>query len=146
MELFEISADELTLSSDKSKLNIDFIHDFLVKSYWSPNIPIEIVKKAIENSISLGLYIGQNQIGFCRLVSDQATFAYLADVFISPEFQGKGYGKWMVKQLNQIPSLKGIRRWMLATKDAQSLYKNAGWSPIENPANFMEIVKKNPYL
>lgn len=145
MEKFEKREGDLLLSSDKTLLNIDLIHDFLSQSYWSEGIPLETVQKGIENSLSIGLYKNKEQIGFCRLITDHASFAYLADVFIIKSQRGHGYAEWMVNGLKKIPSLKGLRRWMLATKDAHSLYFKTGWKKTENPDFFMEIVNKEVY-
>ncbi len=146
MKVFEIQSDQLELSSDKSKLDIDFIHKNLTTSYWSESIPKETVEKAIKNSYALGLYLEGKQIGFCRIITDYSTFAYLADVFVSPKYQGNGYAVWMTEQLLQIPELQGLRRWILATRDAHSLYEKSGWVPLENPQFFMEIAKRDIYL
>ncbi|WP_341225973.1 GNAT family N-acetyltransferase [uncultured Arcticibacterium sp.] len=145
MEKFEIRIDDLLLSSDKNLLNIDLIHSFLSKSYWSEAIPKETVVKGIQNSLSLGLYKNEQQIGFCRLITDQASFAYLADVFIIEDQRGHGYAEWMINNLKEIPALKGLRRWLLATKDAHTLYNKTGWEKLENPNLFMEIVNKEVY-
>lgn len=145
MEKFEKIKDDLLLSSDQSLLDIDLIHDFLSQSYWSEGIPKETVKKGIENSLSLGLYKNKKQIGFCRLITDHASFAYLADVFIIETERGHGYAEWMVTNLQKIPSLKGLRRWLLATKDAHSLYQKSGWEKLANPNMFMEKVDKEVY-
>lgn len=145
METYEVHSGNLSLSSNKSKIDLDFVHKNLSESYWCKNIPKETVAKSITNSIALGLYLDENQIGFCRLITDFATFAYLADVFVTQENQGKGYGKWMMSVILKIPELSGLRRWMLATKDAHSLYLQSGWKPTENPESFMEITRKDIY-
>lgn len=145
MKKFELKQHDLILSSDKSRLDLDFIHSFLSRSYWSEGIPKETLIKGIENSLSLGLYKNEQQIGFCRLITDYASFAYLADVFIIEKERGHGYGEWMINSLKGIPSLQGLRRWMLATKDAHPLYLKAGWKELENPNLFMEIVNKEVY-
>lgn len=145
MELFELKKEDLLLSTNKELLDIELIHGFLSTSYWSPNIPLDTVLNGIKNSLSIGLYKNKSQIGFCRLITDYATFAYLADVFIIESERGFGYGDWMIQSLLKIPELKKLRRWLLATQDAHTLYKKAGWNLLEHPEYFMEIVKKDIY-
>lgn len=145
MRKFESSKNNLLLSSDKSLLNIDFIHKNLTKSYWSTGIPKETVENAIANSMALGLYLNGKQIGFCRIITDFSTFAYLADVFICDKYQGNGYAVWMTEEIQKISELQGLRRWVLATRDAHTLYEKSGWKPIENPQFFMEIINRDVY-
>lgn len=141
----EISENQLLLSSDKTRIDIQFVHGYLSRSYWSEEIPMETVRKAMENSLALGLYENGTQIGYCRVITDYSTFAYLADVFIIEEARGKGYSVWMTKKLLQIPELQGLRRWLLATRDAHSLYSKTGWKPLKNPEYFMEISSPDLY-
>ncbi|AWV98114.1 GNAT family N-acetyltransferase [Arcticibacterium luteifluviistationis] len=145
MEKFEKIKDNLLLSSDQCLLDIDLIHSFLSQSYWSKGIPKETVKKGIENSLSLGLYKNKEQIGFCRLITDYASFAYLADVFIIETERSHGYAEWMINSLKEIPTLKNLRRWMLATKDAHNLYSKTGWEKLENPNLFMQKIDNEVY-
>lgn len=131
-------ASEYTISTDKAKLNIELIHQFLSKeAYWCPNIPITIVQQSIENSLCFGVYWGDQQVGFARVVTDQATFGYLADVFILPEHRGKGLSKQLVAFIMAYPALQGLRRMMLVTRDAHGLYEQFGFQPIANPENTM---------
>jgi len=146
METFQVSQDEYLISTDKKLLNFDLIHGFLSRSYWSPGIPLEIVKHAAANSITFGVYRSGSQIGYARVISDLATFAYLADVFILEEERGKGLSKWLVTSILSAPFLKGLRRWMLATKDAHGLYQQYGFEPLDNPDVFMQINRPNIYL
>jgi GNAT superfamily N-acetyltransferase len=128
------------VSTDPAKLDLAVIHQYLSKeSYWAQNIPVEIVQRSIENSFCFGLYHKGRQAGFCRLITDKATFAYLADVFILPEHRGKGLSKWMISFIQQHPDLQQLRRWMLVTKDAQGLYEQFGWTalPPELVVRFM---------
>ncbi|MGR3810480.1 GNAT family N-acetyltransferase [Jiulongibacter sp. NS-SX5] len=145
MKKFEITNGPLRLSSDKELLDLAFVHKNLSRSYWSEGIPLETVQKAIENSLALGLYLNDKQIGFCRVITDFSTFAYLADVFITEKHQGNGYAIWMTEELKKIPELQGLRRWVLATRDAHTLYEKTGWSVLENPQFFMEIVDRDIY-
>ncbi|MFD2573656.1 GNAT family N-acetyltransferase [Spirosoma soli] len=130
--------DNYTISTDKDKLNVPLIHQFLSQqSYWAQNIPIEIVQRSIDNSLCFGVFYGDEQVGFARVVSDQATFAYLADVFVLPEHRGKGLSKQLVETISDWPSLQGLRRWVLATRDAHTLYAQFGFTPLDKPDIFM---------
>ena len=144
--------DGYEISTDKKKLDIPFIHRYLsTASYWAKNIPIEIVEKSIEGSICFGLYDLQpgipagKQVGFARMVTDSATFGYLADVFIIEEHRNKGLSKWLMEVVMGYPDFKGIRRWMLATRDAHGLYKQFGFTAPDKPERLMQIVKTDPY-
>jgi GNAT superfamily N-acetyltransferase len=140
------SKDEFIISDDKSSLNVEYIHNYLSnKSYWVPNIPIEVVKKSIDGSICFGVYEKQKQIGFARVVSDKATFAYLGDVFIDEDYRGKGLSKWLMEIIINYPDLQGLRRWMLGTLDAHTLYEKFGFKPLEEPKRFMHRHNPNIY-
>lgn len=142
---------EFLISTDKSKLDIDTIHSFLVRSYWSPNIPRETVTRAIENSFCFGIYSRassdseEKQIGFARVVSDFATYAYLADVFVLEEFRGQGLSKWLMQCIIEHPQLQGLRRFTLATKDAHGLYAQFGFTPLQSPDRYMERFDPDVY-
>ena len=143
MQIISEQKGEFLITTDKSKLDLKVIHNYLAnESYWSQNIPFEIVKAASENSLNFGLFHKDQQIGYARVVSDFATTAYLADVFVLKEFRGQGLSKWLMKIIMNHPDLQGLRRWMLATKDAHGLYKQFGWKPIASPERWME--KHNP--
>jgi GNAT superfamily N-acetyltransferase len=142
MKIYETVQNEFVISTDKSKLNADFIHNYLCnESYWAKNIPIEIVKKSIDGSCCFGLFVKENsiikQISFARVVSDCATFGYLADVFIINAYRGKGLSKWLMETIMNCPDLQGLRRWLLATKDAHELYTKFGFSPLDKPERIM---------
>ena len=126
------------LSDDRAELDLDLIHGFLSQAYWSPNIPRETVERAIDGSHVVGAYDDQDQIGFARVITDHATFAYLADVFVLPGHRGKGIATAMVRHLQDHPALQGLRRWLLVTRDAQPVYARLGWTPITGPERFME--------
>lgn len=127
-------------STDKSKLQLDVIYNYLSKeSYWAQNIPMEVVKKSAEGSLCFGIYTGDKQIGYARMITDRATFAYLADVFILDPHRGKGLSKELMKFILSHPNLQGLRRMMLATKDAQGLYKQFGFNHLAMPERIMEI-------
>jgi GNAT superfamily N-acetyltransferase len=134
--------DNFSISTDKSKLDITVIHHFLSRSYWSENIPVETIQKAIDGSMCFGVYDKGSQVGFARIVTDKATFAYLADVFILEEYRGQGLSKWLMEFILAHPDLQGLRRILLATRDAHGLYKQFGFTAINNPDRFMQ--KHNP--
>ena len=138
-------AGRFLISTDKSKLDLDAIHRFLTRSYWAEGIPRETVMRAIENSLCFGVYNGAEQIGFARVISDFATYAYLADVFILPSFRNQGLSKWLMAFIMKNPELKGLRRWMLATRDAHELYKQFDFTPLDKPERIMQIVKADAY-
>ena len=130
--------EPICISDDKSLLQPALIHQFLTNSYWAKDIPLATVLRSIENSICFGVYDGQQQIGFARVVSDKSTFAYLADVFILEAYRGKGLSKRLIKYILDHPALQGLRRWMLATRDAHDLYAKFGFQPMEIPERWME--------
>lgn len=132
-----VQRDNYFISTDKEKLDIPYIHRFLATSYWAEQIPIETVRKSIEGSGCFGVYEGNRQVGFARVITDKATFGYLADVFIDEAYRGRGLSKWLIEVILSHPDLQGFRRWMLATKDAHGLYAQFGFSPIDNPGRFM---------
>ena len=130
--------DQITISTDKERLDIDYIHQFLsVKSYWAQNVPIEKVRKSIANALCFGVYDGEKQIGFARVVTDYAIFAYLADVFIDENYRGRGLSKKLMETIFGHPELQGLRRFMLATKDAHGLYRKFGFEVINDPEKYM---------
>jgi GNAT superfamily N-acetyltransferase len=128
------------ISTDKNLLDLNMIHTYLdQESYWAQGIPVDKLKQAIENSICFGVYQLKTQIGFARVTTDKATFAYIADVFILPDFRGKGLSKWLMQTIVNYPDLQGLRRWSLATADAHGLYKQFGFTEITRPERWMEI-------
>jgi len=138
--------NENTITDERASLDMALIHDFLRSSYWAQAIPREIVTRALENSLCFGLFHNGKQIGFGRVVTDHATFAYLADVFVIDGYQGLGLGKWLISCVLDHPELQGLRRWLLATLDAQGLYQQHGFVPLRNPERFMEINDPDIYL
>lgn len=127
-------------SSDKEKLDVNYIHHYLsAESYWAKNIPIEIVKKSIDGSLCFGVYYQEKQIGFARVITDYATFGYLADVFIDKHYRGKGLGKELMKFIMKQDVIKKLRRFMLATLDAHSLYAQFGFESQEGNKRLMSI-------
>ena len=138
MEIYETTKKDFIISTDRSKIDIAFVHDYLCnESYWAKNIPIDIVTKSIEGSLCFAIYHHGDQVGFARVVTDHATFGYLADVYISEKFRGKGLAKWLMHCIIDHPQLQGFRRWMLATKDAHGLYAQFGFKPLDNPERIM---------
>lgn len=130
---------EFTITDRREDLDVETIHNFLRESYWAWGIPRSIVEKAINHSLCFGLYHNSRQVGFGRAVSDHATFAYLADVFVVPAYRERGLGKWLVSCVLAHPELQGLRRWLLATLDAHGLYKQNGFVALRKPEWFMEI-------
>ena len=127
------------VSTDASRLDLPAVHAFLLSTYWSPSIPLEVVERAVRNSVCVGAYAGASQVGFARAVTEKATFAYLADVFVLEAHRGKGLSKQMLRALFQLAELQGLRRVMLATRDAHGLYASFGFTPLSNPSRFMEL-------
>ncbi len=146
MQPYEIKDGNLVISDDKSRLNQPLIHAFLSgRSYWAKGVPIEIVARSIEHSLCFGMYQAGNQIGFARVITDFATFAWLADVFIVEEHRGAGLGKKLIAAVLAHPRLQGLRRFMLGTRDAHTLYEQYGFGALEFPERFMENRRPNPY-
>ncbi|MGF7151203.1 GNAT superfamily N-acetyltransferase [Sphingomonas zeicaulis] len=126
------------LSEDHAEMQIDVIHAYLARSYWAEGIPRETVERAVAGSHVVGVFAGDRQLGFARVVTDHATFAYLADVFVLEEARGQGLARAMVAHLQSHPRLQGLRRWLLATRDAHPLYVSLGWTPIADPTLMMQ--------
>ena len=146
MNNIEWQNGEFIISTDRSRLQISAIHKFLSEeSYWAKERTREQTEKAIKNSLPFGVYKGENQIGFARVVTDYATFAYLGDVFILDEFRGKGLSKWLMQTILSHPDLQGFRRWILATADAHGLYEQFGFSVLKVPERWMEKSAPNAY-
>lgn len=144
--IFTEQKNGFTISTDKTKLDINTIHDYLSNhSYWSGGIPLDTVKRSIENSVCFGLYEDDNLIGFARVITDKATFAYLGDVFILDEYRGNGLSKWLMECILKHPELQGFRRWLLLTRDAQELYRKFGFTEFHAPERCMELWFPNVY-
>lgn len=133
------------IDSDKARLDLNFIHGFLVRSHWAKDIPFLVMKKAIENSVAFGLYRDGGQIGFARVVTDHATFAYLADVFVVEEERNSGLGQFLVETILACPELQGMRRWLLGTRNAQNLYMRCGFTEPPPPFSFLERLMSGGY-
>jgi GNAT superfamily N-acetyltransferase len=131
---------EFLISTDPSRIDIETVHRFLSNdSYWAAGIPLDIVRRSIRNALCFGVYAGDRQVGFARVISDYATIAYLGDVFVMPEYRGRGLSKWLMSVVLGHPDLQGLRRWMLATRDAHGLYSQFGFRALNTPERWMEI-------
>jgi GNAT superfamily N-acetyltransferase len=133
------------ISTDRSRLNVAVIHSFLTQSYWAADIPRSVVERAIANSLCFGVYLGSEQVGFARVITDKATYGYLADVFVLEPHRGKGLAKQLMKVIMAHPDLHGLRRFMLATKDAHGLYNQYGFTELANPSRIMEKFDADVY-
>jgi GNAT superfamily N-acetyltransferase len=135
-----------TISTEKSRLDVAMIHRYLSEeSYWAKNIPRGVVERAIANSICFGAYDGDRQIGFARVVTDRAVFAYIGDVFVLEPYRGRGVSKQILRAIREHPDLQTLRRWYLLTNDAHGLYEQFGFRALDDPSWHMEIAVKNPY-
>lgn len=138
--------NKFEIDSDRSRLDVDAIHDFLSnESYWAQTRTREQTETAIANSICFGVYDGERQIGFARVVSDRATFAYIGDVYVIDEYRGRGLSKWLMETILAHPDLQGLRRWVLATRDAHGLYRQFGFDKLKHPDRWMELPAPNAY-
>ncbi|HEY6906975.1 MAG TPA: GNAT family N-acetyltransferase [Ignavibacteriaceae bacterium] len=135
-----MTGNDILISTDKALLNTEVIYNFLNSSYWAQGRTLQVIKKSIRNSLCFGVFLDGQQIGFARVISDYATFAYLADVFILEEYRGNGFSKKLLKYILSHPDLQNMKRWMLATRDAHNLYRKFGFTQLKNPERFMEIV------
>jgi len=136
-QLLEIQHENFTISTDPSRLNLDAIADMLSRAYWAQGRTRETIVRSLQHSLVFGLYDGFHQIGLARVASDYATFAWLCDVFIHEDYRGQGLGKWLLETVHGYPDLQGLRRWLLATKDAHGLYSQFGWVPLDSPERWM---------
>ena len=143
--LYERRRGDLLVSTDRSRLDVDLIHRVLSTTYWASGIPRDVVVRSIAGSIAFGLYDGDSQVGFARVITDMATYAYLADVFIVEERRGQGLGDWLVESIRLHPGLQGLRRFALMTRDAGPLYARHGFMAPESVGGYMEIVDRDVY-
>ena len=133
------SKGDFEISTDAARIDLATVHGFLAESYWAHGIPRHTVEQSIRNSLCFGIYRGNQQVGFARVITDLATFAYLADVFVLEPYRGRGLSKWLMECIIGHPDLQGLRRWMLATRDAHSLYQRFGFAELNTPEGWMEI-------
>ena|SRR5258706_11982215 len=145
-DITEHQRGDFTISTDVGRLDVDYIHDYLARqSYWAKDIPREVVERSLRQSLCFGLYHGVKQIGLARVITDYATFGYLADVFVDEAHRGSGLGTWLIGCVLTHPSLPGLRRIMLITKDAHALYRKFGFGEVAEPQKLMEIRRPNVY-
>jgi GNAT superfamily N-acetyltransferase len=142
---FESLRGEFAISTNRDALDLDVIHNSLADSYWAAGIPRDVVARSIQNSLCFGIYQQQQQVGFARVISDFATYAYIADVFVVDGFRGRGLGKWLMECIMAYPQLQHLRRWGLATRDAHGLYQQFGFSALASPGRHMERYNQNVY-
>lgn len=142
----EIKDDGFIFSDDKQKIDVVAVHHYLsTQSYWAKDIPIEVVQRSVDNSLCFGIYKDTRQAGFARWITDKATFAYLADVYVLEQHRGQGLSKKLISLMMFHKDLQGLRRYVLATIDAHGLYAQFGFKAIENPERMMAIVINDPY-
>ena len=146
MSAFERNRATFRLTTDTGAMDLDAIHAYLTRSYWAEGISKELMARAMAGSLNFGLLEGERQIGFARVITDHATYAYLCDVYVLDEYQGRGLGTWMMQELMAHPDLQGLRRFGLVTWDAHGLYEKCGFAELANPAGHMEIVRPGLYL
>ncbi len=142
----EVHQDNFTLSTDAKKLQLDAILLLLSKAWWAQSRTKEMIERSLQHSLCFGLYDNDKQIGLARVITDYATFAYLSDVFIEEKYQGQGLGKWLMSIVMTHPDLQGLRRWALSTRDAQEFYHQFGWTPLNYPERWMEILVETKKL
>ncbi len=141
----EVEKNGIVASDNKARIDLDTVHGFLRSSYWAEGIPRETVERSIRNSLAMGLYDGDRMIGFSRVVTDYATFAYLGDVFVLEAWRGRGLATWLTQCLVDHPELQGMRRWLLATRDAHGVYAKVGFAPLAAPQSLMTIHNPDIY-
>jgi GNAT superfamily N-acetyltransferase len=145
-DIVEHRRGEFVVSTDRTRLDLDVIYAFLTNCYWAKGIPRDVVAKSIDHALCFGIYDGAGaQVGFARVVSDFATVAYLGDVFVLESHRGRGLSKWMMECIMQHPSLQGLRRWILLTRDAHGLYSQFGFTSVESPQKWMELHRRDVY-
>lgn len=143
---YEVRKNGYLISTDPALIDLAAVHAFLSqRSYWATGIARERLEEAIDHSLPFGLYKEGRQIGFCRVISDFVTFAYLADVYVDEAQRGQGLSKWLLEAVLAHPQLQRLRRWMLGTRDAHGLYGQFGFIPLEEPQRWMELSDPNAY-
>jgi GNAT superfamily N-acetyltransferase len=142
----EIRKGQYSITTDPQRLDIDAIHAYLGRSFWAEGIPRATVAKSIANSLCFGLFDSDKQVGFARVVTDRATYAYLCDVYVLETHRGSGLGKWLIETVMAHPDLQGLRRFQLVTRDAHGLYSRHGFESPLNPERHMEIFRNGMYF
>jgi GNAT superfamily N-acetyltransferase len=138
-EVFERRRGDYLISTDPGKIDLDVVHGFLSCAYWCQGIPRAVVERAVHNSLCFGVYAEARQVGFARVITDRATYAYLADVFVLESDRDRGLGTWLLKVIMSYPELQRLRRWSLLTRDAHDLYRKVGFKSPAMPERYMEI-------
>lgn len=138
-KIIENQKDDLTLSTDPDRLDIDAICDFLSQAYWADTRSRATIERSLKNSLVFGVYDGDHQVALARVVTDFATFAWLCDVFVHPDYRNRGISKWMMREILAHPDLQGLRRWILASTTARGLYSQFGFSKLQHPERWMEL-------
>ena len=141
---FEAQREGFLISTDPARLQLETICQFLARSYWANDRPRQVIARSIENSLCFGMYAREKQIGFTRVVSDCATYAWVCDVFIHEDYRGHGLGKWLMSCVLAHPDLLTVKRWALATRDAHGLYRQFGFTPVQHPEKLMERIHPRP--
>ena len=142
----EWTRDGYRITTDPKEIDRAASHAYLSRSYWAEGVPREIVDRAIDNSLTFAVFEGKKQVGFARVITDRATFAYVADVYVLEEYRGRGLARWLMETIGAHPDLQGLRRWLLTTRDAHDLYKKVGFLPVARTERFMEIDRPGMYL
>src|SRR5580704_4347397 len=146
MSICDWQKGEFEITTDQARLDLNVIHEYLAQhSYWARGIPRPTLEKSVRNSLSFGLYQGNRQMGFARVISDYATVAYLGDVFVLPEYRGRGLAKWLMQCVASHPDLQNLRRWILVTSDAHGLYRKYGFTQLARHDSFMELYDPDVY-
>jgi GNAT superfamily N-acetyltransferase len=136
---------EYVITTDPARIDRAAAHAYLTRSYWAAGVPTEIVNRSIDHSLVFAVFSGESQIGFGRVITDRATFAYVADVYVLEEYRGRGLARWLMETIRAHPDLQGLRRWTLTTRDAHGLYRRVGFTPASKPERFMEILDPDVY-
>jgi GNAT superfamily N-acetyltransferase len=144
--IFERARGDYAVSNDTARLDLAAVHAFLSASYWSPGLQMDVLRRAVAGSLCFGLYRRSEQIGFARVVTDRATFAYLCDVYVLDAYRGRGLGHWLMEAVVAHPDLQGLRRFVLVTRDAHGLYERFGFRPLTRPEGYMEVHRPDVYL
>lgn len=148
MTPFETTRDGFLVSDDPTRIDAAAVHAYLTRSYWAPGIPPEVVRRSIAHSLCFGVYeVARDhaQVGFARVISDRATFAYLCDVYVLEPYRGRGLSKLLIERVRAHPALQSLRRWMLITRDAHGLYTQFGFTPADHPENIMQVRDPDVY-
>jgi len=145
MSALQFHRGDWVVSTDRARLDLDLIHKFLTHSYWAKGIPRDVVERSLENSLCFGVFEHDQQIGFARVITDYATYAYLADVFVLEPHRSRGVANFLMECILRHPQLEDLRRWTLVTRDAHRLYAKFGFTPLAEPQAFMERRRTRAY-